>query len=184
VGNPSKKLTFKDLEEVEAMAGLGLRFDDIAQIKGMCDDTLKKYANDALKKGKAKAKAQVMQTAYKMAVSGKHAAMTMFWLKTQCQWQENHLFMAPKETNDLEKIERKANMDPVSTSPGHALTGQLAETLEQVRQGTMDPRLAAGIASIANSLMKATAQADLEARLASLESTLNNRNDDDLLDFD
>jgi hypothetical protein len=33
----------------------------------------------------------VMQTAFKMAVSGKTPAMTMFWLKTQAGWKEHQL---------------------------------------------------------------------------------------------
>ncbi len=88
MSNPAKKMTEKELAEVEMMAGLGMRFEDIARLKGMCLDTLKKYANEQLYQGKAKAKVGVMQTAYKLALSGKCPAMTMFWLKTQCSWQE------------------------------------------------------------------------------------------------
>ncbi len=88
MSNPPKDLTSKDLEEIETLAGLGMRFEDIAALKGMCDDTLKKYAKEVLMRGKAKAKAAVMQTAYKMALSGKVPVMTMFWLKTQAGWHE------------------------------------------------------------------------------------------------
>lgn len=88
MSNPPKNLSKKELAEVETLAGLGMRFEDIAALKGMCLDTLKKYADDELQRGKAKAKAQVMQTAYKMAMSGKHPAMTMFWLKCQAGWRQ------------------------------------------------------------------------------------------------
>src|SRR5579863_9339766 len=89
MSNLPKTLTDKELEEIEAMAGLGMRFEDIARMKGMCLDTLRKYAREQLQRGKFKAKAAVMQTAYKMAVSGKFPVMTMFWLKTQASWREN-----------------------------------------------------------------------------------------------
>ena len=78
MANTPKRLTPKDLEEIEMMAGLGLRYEDIARIKGMSEDTLSKYGKEELSRGKAKAKAAVMQTAYKLAISGKHPAMTMF----------------------------------------------------------------------------------------------------------
>ena len=88
MANRSKKLDEQALREVEMLAGLGLRLDDIAAVKGMSDDTLKKHAADHLKKGRANAKAQVMQTAFKMAISGKCPAMTIFWLKTRAGWSE------------------------------------------------------------------------------------------------
>lgn len=43
---------------------------------------------DAMNQGRDEAKQRVMQTAYQMAVSGKHPNMTMFYLKTQCKWRE------------------------------------------------------------------------------------------------
>jgi DNA-binding CsgD family transcriptional regulator len=90
MANRSKQLDDQALREVEMLAGLGLRLDDIAAVKGMSDDTLKKHAADSLKKGRANAKAQVMQTAFKMAISGKCPAMTIFWLKTRAGWSEKH----------------------------------------------------------------------------------------------
>lgn len=160
--NPPKELTPKELEEIETMAGLGMRYEDIASLKGMCDDTLKKYAGEALKRGKAKAKAQVMQTAYKMAVSGKTPAMTMFWLKTQACWREN----SPDIATCLNLAETIKNSD----KPTQAIVTCLAETIEQVKTGELDPRTASSIASVAGAFMKAVAQGSLEDRLAVLES--------------
>lgn len=89
MANRSKQPSEKDLREIETMAGLGLRYEDIAAIKGMCADTLKKYADATLTRGRAKANANVMQTAYQMAVSGQCPALTIFWLKTRCKWREH-----------------------------------------------------------------------------------------------
>ena len=64
--NLPKTLTTHELEEVEAMAGLGLRFEDIANIKGMSDETLRKYAKDHLiarkSQGKSAGHADGLQT--------------------------------------------------------------------------------------------------------------------------
>ncbi len=84
-----KKPTPKDLQEIEMLAGMGLNQQQIADVKGMHRDTLRKYAKDLLNKGKAKAIARVAQTAFEMATSGNNTAMTIFYLKTQAQWREH-----------------------------------------------------------------------------------------------
>jgi transcriptional regulator with XRE-family HTH domain len=96
MGRKAKKLTRRDLSEVEALAGLGLTQEQIGSVKGMCDDTLRKYAKDAFHRGRAKAIARVAQTAYEMAVSSQHPAMTMFYLKTQARWRERHDELPPE----------------------------------------------------------------------------------------
>src|SRR5690606_32489053 len=104
------------------MAGLGLRFDDIAKIKGMSDDTLKKYALEHLQRGKAKAKLQVMQTAYKMATSGKQPVMTIFWLKTQAQWRERGIEV------DM-NLAKNVN---ASNKPTQAVITAITQTIDQM----------------------------------------------------
>ena len=90
MARPNKEFNEKEKQEIALMAGLGLRHSDIAAIKGVCVDTLKKYCEEELDHGKAKARLQVMQSAFKQAISGKTPAMTMFWLKTQCGWSEKN----------------------------------------------------------------------------------------------
>lgn len=84
-----KKPTPQDLKEIEMLAGMGLNQHQIADVKGMHRDTLRKYAQAAYTRGKAKAIARVAQTAFEMAISGKHIAMTIFYLKTQGGWREH-----------------------------------------------------------------------------------------------
>ncbi len=85
---PPKKPSPQDLQEIESLAGLGLNQEQIARIKGICIDTLRKYALPAYKSGQAKAIARVARTAFELAISGKCPAMTMFYLKTQARWRE------------------------------------------------------------------------------------------------
>ena len=89
MGRPSRKLTPKELEEIESMAGIGLTQQQIADIKGMDVDTLRKHAGAIIKRGKSKAIGKISQTAYNMAASGEHPSMTRFWLKMQAGWHES-----------------------------------------------------------------------------------------------
>jgi DNA-binding CsgD family transcriptional regulator len=69
---PAKTLSKQDKKEIEALAGYGVNQKQIAAIKGISVDTLRKYGNDAYKKGKNQVIAKVAQTAAQMAVSGKY----------------------------------------------------------------------------------------------------------------
>ena len=146
------------------LAGLGMRYEDIALTKGVCVENLKKYAGEMLERGKAKAKAQVMQSAFKMALSGKHPAMTTFWLKTQCGWRE-------KGVEQPVTVNIQTNHKPVE-----GVTQQLAEALQQVSQGQLEPKVASSIATVSNALLKAIQQGDMEQRLASLETVMQPKN--------
>ena len=88
------KPTEKELKEVEALAGYGLPNDTIADFFGIHRNTFETMfkSNTALRyavtNGIAKAKANVTKTAYEMAMSKKHPAMTIFYLKTRLRWSE------------------------------------------------------------------------------------------------
>jgi len=169
VANVPKPLSDKDLAEVEMLAGLGMRYEDIALTKGVCLETLKKYAGEMLERGKAKAKAQVMQSAFKMALSGKHPAMTTFWLKTQCGWREKG-------------VEQPVTVN-IQAKPVEGVTQQLAEALQQVSQGQLEPKVASSIATVSNALLKAIQQGDMEQRLATLETILHPKSTPTLSDL-
>jgi hypothetical protein len=168
MSRPQKELTEQELAEIETMAGLGLSFEEIASIKGLSDDTLKKHAKPFLKKGKAKAKAQIAQTAYRMASSGKIPSMTMFWLKTQANWREGTITSEVAE-NNFTNLVVQINQ---SNQPAQVLLTYLAESLEHLRQGGLNPRVAASIARLSDILLKAAEQGQLEERLSALERVM------------
>jgi hypothetical protein len=51
----------------------------------------------------------------------------------------------------------------------------LGETINQVRRGVIDPRVANAVGYLANILLGATGQRELESRLAELESLVKSR---------
>jgi hypothetical protein len=87
-GRPSYKATQKDRDQVAKLSGLGMTAEGICDIMGFSRSTLFKYFGDELKVGGSSAGATVMSKAFTMATSGKHPAMTMFWLKCREGWRE------------------------------------------------------------------------------------------------
>jgi hypothetical protein len=76
------------------LTGLGLNTQQVADALGISKDTLERRVKEdenlrtALVQGRAKAATAVAETAFKLATSGDHPAMTMFWLKTRLGWRE------------------------------------------------------------------------------------------------
>lgn len=99
MGRKAKKPSKQDLKEIEMLAGLGLTQKQIADIKDICLDTLRKYAYRSWEKGKAKGIGKVARIAFEMAVSGKDGKMTRFYLRTQAGWRDKHLL--PEELKHL-----------------------------------------------------------------------------------
>jgi hypothetical protein len=84
----------QEIKRIETMSGLGLTVDQMAAVLGVSKKTFERRiedtpaAKDALEKGRALAAFNVTETAYKLAISGKVPAMTMFWLKCRARWRE------------------------------------------------------------------------------------------------
>ena len=99
-GRPAHKPTPETRAQVFALASFGARYDDIAKLLGISDDTLKKHYPDELAKGAVERNAEVAGFLYHSA-SGRAISdgasysdclkAAMFWLKTRAQWREtNH----------------------------------------------------------------------------------------------
>jgi len=96
MADPTKKrlLTPEEIKRCETYYGLGLTIQDMAALIGIGKATFERRMSDqpslaeALLKGKAMADAQVTQSLFKQATSGKHPASTMFWLKCRKGWKD------------------------------------------------------------------------------------------------
>ena len=81
--------------EVKALAGFGVREDEIALYIGIDPKTLRKYYRSELDTGHINANATVARSLYNQAVNGGNTAAAIFWLKSRAGWREktdiNHL---------------------------------------------------------------------------------------------
>ena len=74
---------------VKALAGYGVKHKQIAALLDLnSTTTLRKHFPEELRQGPLEAKAQMLGRLFKLAVSGRNPAMTMFWLKTRAGWRE------------------------------------------------------------------------------------------------
>ncbi len=93
-GRPKFKLDTDQIKQLEKMAGIGMTMEQMAAMFDMSKDTLENLykrepaIKSALSKGRAKASAQVLQTLFNMAASGKCIAATIFWTKVRERWKE------------------------------------------------------------------------------------------------
>lgn len=73
--------------KVFMLSTVGTRHEDIATVLGISADTLTKYYQDELAKGRIEANASVAETLFKQAKEGNTTAM-IFWLKSRAKWKE------------------------------------------------------------------------------------------------
>jgi len=89
VGRPAYLVTADTRAEVYNLSIVGTRYEDIALVMGMSNDTLKKHYKNELEKGRIEANAAVAGTLYEKAKQGDTSSM-IFWLKTRAQWSEKN----------------------------------------------------------------------------------------------
>jgi hypothetical protein len=75
---------------VRAMAGSGVRRDDIAAHLGIDPKTLRKHFRRELDRGAVEANANVAQSLFNMATQGNNVAAAIFWMKARAGWREKH----------------------------------------------------------------------------------------------
>ena len=88
-GRPAHLATATTRNQVYELSKVGTRYEDIAFMMSISDDTLVKYYKPQLEKGRIEANAVIAGTLYEKARQGDTASM-MFWLKTRAQWSEKN----------------------------------------------------------------------------------------------
>jgi hypothetical protein len=75
---------------VRTMSAYGIRQEEIARCVGLRSaKTLRRHFREELDRAATEANAQVAQSLYQQATSGKKPAATIFWLKTRAGWRES-----------------------------------------------------------------------------------------------
>jgi hypothetical protein len=80
---PSKMSGFMILK----MSGFGLTNDQISQIIGVSEKTLRNHFSEELRQGRDEVDYMIIDTLFREAMSGNTAAL-IFWAKTRCRWSE------------------------------------------------------------------------------------------------
>ena len=88
-GRPPHLKTATTESEVYKLSIVGTRYEDIALVLGISNDTLTKHYKEVLEKGRIEANAAVAGTLYEKAKQGDTSSM-IFWLKTRAQWSEKN----------------------------------------------------------------------------------------------
>jgi hypothetical protein len=102
---PSYKPTARERAVVKSLAVLGISHEEICSVVRLrSPKTLRKCYARELAHGLAEAIAVVSETAYQMAMSGHHLAMTIFWLK--CQVPTDESLNRPEEENGMRQPSR------------------------------------------------------------------------------
>ena len=84
---PKFRATEEQRRDVKKLAGFGLTQAQICSVLGIPSiGLLKKHFGHELSRGPAEAKAKVMATAVRAALSGRDPAMTIFMCKTRARW--------------------------------------------------------------------------------------------------
>lgn len=77
----------EDRRKVKTLAGFGIPHKQIGVLMDLrSPKTLRRYFSKELKLGIVESSTSVMQSLFKSAASGRHPAMTSFYLKTRAGW--------------------------------------------------------------------------------------------------
>jgi hypothetical protein len=87
VGRPRWEPTERQRAAVKLAAKRGVTQDLIAALMGISESTLKRRCCDELRFGNMAGVIEVGWVAYKMAISGKHPAMTRWVLRVRAGWR-------------------------------------------------------------------------------------------------
>jgi hypothetical protein len=95
---------------VKSLAAYAIKHEGIARMIGLRSvKTLRKHFREELVLGLFEAVAQVCQTHYQMARSGKHAACTIDFLNRRARYLDVHMETEPAATPDfVVTVEKKA----------------------------------------------------------------------------
>ena len=94
-GNPPWEANVQQRQQVELWAAGGVPHEDMAQILGICAETLKRAFADELKIGKSKVLAMATGQLFKLIKEGDRSSI-FFYLKTQHRWSETHKLAGPE----------------------------------------------------------------------------------------
>lgn len=104
MANRKVEIDDKTRKQVEQLAGLGLKDDQIALVVDLKEATMQRRCRKELDKGRAVARATIAKTAFSMGTSGECPSMTMFLCKTQLGWRETQRVEFPDKNGEPQDL--------------------------------------------------------------------------------
>lgn len=135
-GKPKFEPTVADRQNVETLAGLGIRTDDIKYLvinpqtgKHIAQDTLLRHFSDELASGRPKAHAIIAQTLFNKAKGDGHqsVAAAIWFSKTQMGWREKVAVEVEAKSGVL--------VAPMSVSPEQWIAATAARAIGKLEPG-------------------------------------------------
>ena len=123
--------TSEQRKMVEAMTGYGIPEAETAKTLSIDAKTLRKHFRKELDLAATKANATVAQSAFKMASSGQHPAMTMFWLKCRAGWRETQIVQHTGANGGPIQTESKPDYSRLSEEELRVLRATLAKVVDK-----------------------------------------------------
>lgn len=103
--------------QVQALAGFGIKQDDIAEYLDIAPKTLRKHYARELATGTVKANTAVIQRLWKAAVEEGNVSALIFWTKARCGWRERQVHEIEANTAVSIQIVRPEEIDPPNATP-------------------------------------------------------------------
>lgn len=122
-GRPEYKPDDETRAKVSSLAIGGATQEQICEILEIDRKTLAKYYKQELAGAKLQQNGDVIGMAYKMATSGEHPALTIFWLKTQCGWREKDPVINPDSKAKRQLVFNRGDTRPSQQEPEVKKTG-------------------------------------------------------------
>jgi transposase len=92
---------------VKKMCAYGLKNDQISQIIGVSEKTLRNHFSEELRQGRVEVDYMIIDTLFRKAMNGDTASL-IFWAKTRCRWSEppsEHQHSLIKDGSDAGKLD-------------------------------------------------------------------------------
>lgn len=106
--------------QVKALAGFGIREDEIAKYVGIAPKTLRKHYRHELDVGVTQANINIAQSLYQQAMNGSTSA-AIFWLKARAGWREKQeIEHTGRDGGPIEVSDAKARLASKLSADGDA----------------------------------------------------------------
>ena len=142
------KLTKDQLALLHEVAMHGMRDEDIAALLEISPKDLINFFFKQVYLGRIEGKRHVQKAAFVMSTCGEFPSMTMFWLKVQDKWEDNHSnAIKSQKSKDMEDVEEYdfSLLDSEELATLEELYAKARKKPANINSGSQSPQVSKGI---------------------------------------